>query len=284
MRALVVHDCVTAGYTRALQAWFPDWEVRGAVLGTARAWLAGREAKPAFLDYLRRCELLVGPVRPEPLLDPLLPAAALRLRIPHFLCRGLHPDCFQLKGCESPLGPGLSLQSQIVFAAFRAGLAAAQVPALFRAEVYAAFGHAGQFAPELAALLGRFRAHGIELAEASAGWLRRGSFLYIASHPRIDVLRAALRPYGLAPAEPAAEPPDDLAESLVWPVYPELAAPLGLEGSLRWRLGREQGCRSLDLAEFVAASYRTLAAGPVAEPAGAASWQAALASVLDRRR
>lgn len=56
-------------------------------------------------------------------------------------------------------------------------------------------------------------------------------------------------------ADVIIDTPDYLASSIIWPVYPELARRLSLEGSLNFRTTLDRGHQTLGLDEFIAGCF-----------------------------
>jgi Polysaccharide biosynthesis enzyme WcbI len=286
VKAIVVSNCATSAYVGGLKAIFPDWEVRGAMSDLAEKWLT-EPLNAGFVKYLEECDFLVGVPAEGARYGQLLPEKARRVTVPQFWFYGLQPDCFHLSGFTSVLGAG-NLYSRIVVAAFQAGLTTKATSGLFNPMIYEAFGLLSRHEGEEQALVQRFAEYGIDLAGAVKRWSTRGVFLYSYNHPRIDIfteiLRRALVAAGLLPASELERidvdlgVPDELAESIIWPVYPEIAEPLGLDGSLRWRRGRNQGYQTLDLQQFIEGSFERFSAQPLPQTSELIAWASRLKS------
>ncbi|HEY1612203.1 MAG TPA: WcbI family polysaccharide biosynthesis putative acetyltransferase [Rhizomicrobium sp.] len=304
MKVLVVTNCATAAYTEGLRALFPEWDVKGADLAATRKFI--RERNQAFLDHMASSAMLVASLPDDPMFDTFA-ADGTKLFIPNFLFRAYHPDSFYLHtggaashamddGTDTPTAREggrrqARLHSRITVTAFLLGMSAEETAAAFNGRTYEKIGYFSVFESERDKLLGRFGQAGIDLAPELERWTESGDFLYTFNHPKAvvfsDILLKALTGRFIAPAgiaaagETLAQVPDFLAGSPRWPVYPEIAARLGFEGSLLWRTGRGAGGRSLPLAEFIAESFASLsgAAGFTADDVpGFADCAAALRS------
>ena len=268
MKALVVSNCATSAYVLGLKALFPEWEVRGAMSNLADQWVSLHPPKTEFIEYLQNCDLYVGIPTEGTRYGRYLSDHSRKVLIPHFDFRGLQPDAFHLFGFESVLKGG-SLFSKIVVTSFAAGLTPVLTSKLFNAETYEAFGFFAFFDAEKRDLIERFQQHDIDLSGSFERWIAKGNFLYSYNHPRIDVLIEVLR-RALVAADilPSAELEraddlrivDNLREAVHWPVYPEIGNRHGLEGSLIWRRGRTNQYETLDLDEFITATFETLGA------------------------
>jgi hypothetical protein len=281
MKALVVSDCATSAYVGGLKALFPDWDVRGVMRNLADQWVSANPPNAGFIEFLEDCDLHIGLPAQQGRYGKKLPTRARHIVIPSFWFRGLQPDCFHLSGIVSPLGKASDLHSRIVTAAFRAGLSCKQACDLFQPRTYEAFGYLTHYDLEKKRLVERFGRHGIDLSASIERWLGRGSFLYSYNHPRVDVLMEVLRrALIVADLLPAAERADvgdigvadDLARLIVWPVYPEIAQRHGFAGSLLWRRGQSDHFQTLELPEFVAASFEKLAGKTLPELPELPSW------------
>jgi Polysaccharide biosynthesis enzyme WcbI len=283
MKALVVSHCATSAYVHGLKVLFPDWEVRGAVITIAEQWASEIQPNPGFVQYAQDCDLYIGATSPNGTRHGrLLPEQSQRVLIPVFWFRGFQPDCVHLNGFDSVLGKGGTLYSKIIVASFQAGLSPALTGKLFNLKTYEMFNFLACYDTERQALLNRFQQYGIDLSGSIDRWIARGNFLYSYNHPRIDVLmeilRRALVAADLLPVSELERDDDmgvvdELREGGIWPIYPEIARLHGLpEESLTWRKGRGDNYQTLDLAQFVEASFKALAGKQLPKVPEMSSW------------
>lgn len=198
--------------------------------------------------------------------------------LPLFVFPGFHPDLISLSTATSPpqlvQGPMSVLQSAIIAAAYHLQIPPDRVPRLFNAFVFEALGYFSVF-PQARAALQKINAEdGYDLGPAVDEWLRDGVFMYTDNHPHIRVLgtltRMALQKAGIAIADPGNSdaPPDDLANSVQWPVYPAIARRIGVPGTQSFVRTIDTfpagEPREMALDAFVRESYRVIAAaGPL---------------------
>ena len=180
-------------------------------------------------------------------------------RIPTISFNAYHPDiCYLLESGSSLKGPLGDYHSLIAYAAFACGLSEARALALYRESVYADLGYFERWDQARTALLGNFTSHGFDIATHFVDWSRNGPFMYSFNHPRVhcvrDIAKAILARAGLDPVYRDALPHDNLANGPVFPVYPEIAARLGVDGSYLFKLGGKY--RFIRLDEFVSESFR----------------------------
>jgi hypothetical protein len=265
MKALVVTNCATAAYTSGLRALFPDWEVKGAELNTARNWVGG-EPNPSFIEFLASTDLVLTAMPDEPMF-----AGNAKLVVPAFHFRAYHPDSFHLScgdvAIQSVLKSG-NLHSRIAATAFLLGMSRNDAIAAFDAGTYERTGYFAVFEAEKTELLQRFALHGIDLAAAFDRWTQTGNFLYTYNHPKAsifsDVLLQALKARFIESRQMAsaratlATVPDYLEPSIRWPVYPEIAALYRFDSEMVWRTGRDAGSVSMSLEDFVGRSFEVL--------------------------
>jgi hypothetical protein len=268
MRALVIANCTTQIYVEGLQSLFPDWEVRGVAIDRAEEWLASGD-RPEFDAYLRACDLYVGEPSDRWRFGARINPAADKIFIPQIYFRGLHPDVSLLPNFRGPLSVAVpSTQCSLVAVAARAlGMNAADAEAMFCADIYREFGFFDLYRAEKQRILDLFSSHDIDLTAEFTNWEEIGAFFHICHHPRaevlIDILRRALAGRYLdaagfdASAEIARTQKDYLATMGVWPVYPEIAAALGFQGSMTWiRPIKPPQC--ISLSDFIAGTFDAL--------------------------
>lgn len=267
MRLGVVGNCQMRGLADCLAALRPGDEV---VLVHLNAMVRPEDRTPEILERhaaaLSDCDAVFSQyVVPDfgPLGTEALTARARRLVVmPSIAFDGLHPDCIYVRrtdGTEisAAMGP---YHSALAFACFAAGIPAARAVRLFNLHSHAALGYLDAHAAALAAMEAHWTALGFDLGKALAE--AGPAFMHTINHPRIDLLQAlarqALDRVGIAAAPDAGPPEDRLASSVVWPIYPEIARRLGVEGSLDFR---PHPSISLDLRQVIEASYAAFAGG-----------------------
>lgn len=185
--------------------------------------------------------------------------------IPWFGFSAFHPDLAYIQSAsgateQSPLGDYHSL---VCAAAFSLGLDEARTLRLFNALVFRRLGYLGRFEQDCEDLVRRFAEHGYDIAASLADWTRRGAFMMSVNHPRAyviaDIVKLVCRTHGVGrvhDVDYSGYFPDDLAQSSIFPVYPEIARPLGIAGDYLFKApSRPHSTALLDLPEFVAGSF-----------------------------
>jgi hypothetical protein len=183
---------------------------------------------------------------------------------PNLVFPGFHPDCTYLavdgRKARSPMG---DYHSRIVTAAYAAGLSTGETARLFNKLVYVRLGYLKRFALAKSALAEDFARHGYDFASVEGEWMNAGAFMHTINHPKLPVCasisRQMLSKAGLEfrDVNLCDEVQDELANMPRWPVYPEIAAPLGISGSTSFKTslyGSFAG-RVMPLSEYVESSF-----------------------------
>jgi hypothetical protein len=179
---------------------------------------------------------------------------------PILFFRAMHPDlCHVHVGEAISNGPLMEYHSAMIFAAYKSGIAADRVPELFCHDNFNALGFYDLWASEKEGLLDRGAQEGVDLRAPFRRWARRPEpFMHSFNHPTINVIydtsKALAESRDWEIRESPHRPHDTLANSAVFPVYPELANRLGLaEGSYCFKPSGVY--ETLTLREFVNLSY-----------------------------
>lgn len=224
---------------------------------------------------LRSCDILLASQLPPGFPFPTLATLGAErqdsslLALPVLRFIGFHPDCRFLHRGEAVRSPLQFYHSVIVAAAHAIGLDEEQIVPLFRDQVFARLGYHTAFATAQAELLKNCAAVGLDFGPSLDRLVRRGAFMHTINHPRAAFLGEVAWLFGtrLGLVEATTPPPvpaeDPLARHSQWPVYPEIAARLGIGGGSYRFLGPLTGTRrqELDLPAFVGESlaiYRRL--------------------------
>jgi hypothetical protein len=242
--ACVIGNCQADGLADWLAALSPGLAVEAfSVAGVAPDDPQARARWRALLDRSDWVVMQTGPEHrarfglPEP--DALRAEGRRVTLAPWIIFRGFHPDCVYLFHDGAPI-PGAAgpLQSAIALAARLEGLTRQRTLRLYNAYVYARMGYFDAHAAALDLMREEWTALGLD----PSPWLapRAEPFMHTINHPipavLEDVARQLLSGAGLQPsANPTPRPPDRLIGGGIWPVYPELAERLGLEGATAYR-------------------------------------------------
>lgn len=269
MRVLVIGKCHSRGIAASWQAIRPEDSVSSVTwvqlrkgYGIPRLTDEVGEADQVFVeadaDGTREWsprELGLG------VDDPSVPrlAAALEgaMLYPVFHFTGFHPDFIRVEktGC-----------SQIVVAAHALGLTETRAAELFNGYLYRILGYYDEYPKAEGFALHVGRASGFDLSGVLTP-VDGKAFMHIPTQPTIGFW---MRFAGLlcdrvgVPYDPGAPAPlDEPAEELIWPVYPDLAERLGVQGSLDFKVSK--GKPAISFEEMIHTGYRILDSTDVAE-------------------
>lgn len=269
-RIVVLANCQGGVLARAIQAftgWMPlnhrmvgygDWDDPSGLVAAVRKLAAEYDL------------ILMQPVT-HALLERVAPELLERVELfPNLGFNAFHPD-----QCEVYRHPQLHIEltgalnvyhSSIAYYAWRAGMSAREACDHFRDEVYAALRFYDYWEASVQVLRNEGAAANLPVDHLVERWRARGCFVHSPQHPRLyviaDVARLVVQRMGIEPLpiEPADILHDLFGSGAVWPVYPEIAARLGMQGNYLFKpvnagVSMMAPVRHIDLGEFVDRSY-----------------------------
>jgi hypothetical protein len=260
----VIGNCQSRGIADSLAAMFPTFSVRPGFSQEIRSGLVNLDEMVTNTDTLVVQTCMSKQVREA---IGRLGASPEVITIPTVYYTGFHPDfVYAAAGTaklDSPLG---SPNSAIALQCWKAGLEPSDAVALFQGSVFRQLGYFDHAEQAKADFLNQASSLGFDMDEEVARWLASGVPLHCPNHPKSIVLaglaRAAATRLGQSPSlrYPENLIVDGLSNSLVWPVYPEVARALGVPGEYVFK--PTHGKRAYGdpvpvytLAEFVEKSY-----------------------------
>jgi len=191
-------------------------------------------------------------------------------RMPSMTFAAFQPDLVYLldatQGNHPLNGPLRAYHSALAVFAFRVGLSLQEANALFNDNVFATVGYYDIWNDSAQELVEECKKYfGFDFSSDLMNWSRRGVFMYSIVHPKPYVLATIARRLLESAKIPIENENfedyaiDDLARSEIWPVYPEIAARLGVAGGYLFKRGNfhiSDGVGEfLTLPKFLAASY-----------------------------
>jgi hypothetical protein len=272
-RIAVFGNCQAAGLARSIQALtggaLPSWifmpgELHGKI-GSGEVDLA------PVLDH--HDILLMQRHASEALLRRHPQIKHKTALFPVISFNAFHPDMVLVRSARTGAyldGPMGQYHSSLALLAWRSGLDVDAAVRLFNADTYRCLGFFEYWPVAARALLAEGDAAGLALGPVLEKWRRGGCFMHSLLHPRLgaiaDLARVLLHRQGLAtlPLNVPDYVYDDLAEGPTWPVYPEIAEALGVEGSHLFWPGTSKApgsrlVRVLQLPEFLERSFAAFA-------------------------
>ncbi len=190
---------------------------------------------------------------------------------PSMFFTGYHPDSIypdHLPGMSSLLSPTGTNHSAIALAGWRAGLTVAETMTLFNARTFAHLGYFDHWNNSKRSFLCQASALGLNMAGKFEQWTTYPPFMLTPNHPKLVVLAEVARQIAQAAGVETRNisPEQYLAEHMlglvVWPVYPEIAEPLGFKGNYVFKLqdnGNMEGNPGeflIDLEEYLQRSFK----------------------------
>ena len=259
-RIAVFGNCQAYAMAQCLRALLPGAEVAAASWPDMKSG-AHREKLREMLGGVDT--VLAHPLGLERLnQEDLLRDGPRCVLFPSVQFTGFHPDA--VRSPEKRLRPLVGgWHSALIMAAWRMGLPAARTEALFNAYVYGVLGYFDEYAKASAFLLRLGARIDWDLSAELASWPR--PFVHDPEHPVIETMmslaRATCVKLGLEPDAAAAPPPDPFLRLGEWPIYPEIAKRLGLDGDMAFA-SRFGGGRAFALREVVDWCYAAYANAP----------------------
>lgn len=175
---------------------------------------------------------------------------------------GFHPDLIRPKQdrvlVRGPLG---SNHSALVLYAYLRGMDEAATLALFRSDVFRSLGYYEARAESDRHLCATLSQFGLYDEAVFTPLLDGSCFMHNTIHPKLPLIaalaRAILARAGITPviAYPENLMADDLANNVVWPIYPEIGEALGIAGGEYAFQFKPVPRYTFDLPEFIARSF-----------------------------
>lgn len=263
-RIVVLSNCQLGATAAALAAMLPDDVIEPVMYpGFVPEGMAERLAgADVWVSCARRHES-------EAVLEGMGEAGrSIRLvSVPMLWFFGFHPDILHAEAPDgSPLPSAISgYSSSIVTWGWQHGLDADEIVARFTPAVMDGLGYTTGWDQRLAMLRTIVELTDVDFARWYLPLVGDGCFMLTDNHPRVGaivgVARQAAEVLGADPARLAVPweeliPDGLLATAAVWPVYPSVAASVGIVGSYVWRTADGE---LIELDEFVRRTLEALA-------------------------
>lgn len=242
----VIGSCQAEGIARAMQSMVGD--------SSTNAF----EATAAFLDLLENDDAdLTAIIDSSDLIFVQEPSGAAEIikrkfpssgekirRYPSIHYPAYHPDIVYISNNANGKwiqGPTGDYQSAIAFLAYSQGLSVQQTISLFCHDVFKALGYL-DFGPIAFSQLSELGVKSnFPIQEYLKKWEENGCWLYSVNHPKqfvlSDIARALMLREGIEILPRAIEfVKDNLSAGPAWPIYPEIAKNLGVQGDYQFKL------------------------------------------------
>lgn len=268
MIVAVVGNCQAKELTKCLRRHYPELDIRGYFVGSD-------EDNERFRSEVTSLDILVtqwiGGGSRFLHTDEAVKHVRSVIKMPNFSFTGFHPDITYLNSSGalfySPVG---AYHSRIISSSYLLDLPADRVPALFNKYIYARLGYTDEYRKAEARFNAEFAKHGFSLSTVDFG---QNVFMHTINHAAGIAIshlakeiaqKISLPTDGWAYEQDVEQ--DGLLPDTIWPVYPELAQSIGVEGSLQFkpfhRMMKVPG-EVLDVQTFVDRSYEIYARRPI---------------------
>ena len=265
-RAFVLGNCQADGLSDWMRAAAPDLTVEHASIAgvapgdpaMAAAWSTAIERSDIVFCQLTDEQMMMFGL---PAVEAIVGANKVFVRLPVVAFKGFQPDCTDVFTGGAPIVGAMGpYHSAIAAAAFLEGLDLERALGLYNTFAYAALGYFAEFEAASIVLQENAGRMGLDLSDG----LRPGApvFMHTINHPGIGMLgHVALQGLRRAGVEHSSAPPtphDYLGDSFRWPVYPQIAARLGVEGGLSFQVTNAGGQTLIDLRALTEATYAAM--------------------------
>lgn len=183
---------------------------------------------------------------------------------PSFAFAAFHPDITYTRGkriggeMETVYSPMAHYSSALVLHGYSRGLSVDEIVASFNVDTFSRLGYLNVWEKAKEDFLNECRDVGLPGESLFESWERQGCFMHSFNHPTIrvisDVAAELLKKLGIDiyNVNPARYLIDDLRAMPIWPIYPDIASALGIEGDYVFKQHDPHGF--LNLRQFVEAS------------------------------
>lgn len=260
-RIAVVGNCSALGFTNAIRLMSPGSEVRGFSI------LEFDTNDPSVVLALFDKFDLAFPfaeISNYGLVNERIKTFGRAFCWPSVVFAGFHPDITYFAIGGKPVASCLGgYNSKIAAFAYGHELSVEATANLFNPLTYGLLGYFDAYPLGRRIFLETARSHQLDLTAAFARWESFGVFMHTPNHANImvinDIARELMRVAGLnvdVDLDHEIDTPDYLSEGVIWPVYPELARRVGVEGSLNFKATSQRGGKIFGLEEFIAESFK----------------------------
>jgi GSCFA family/Polysaccharide biosynthesis enzyme WcbI len=269
-KILLLGNCQTRGLARLMRAMIGDAEATAIeLLPEAVKRIQSRD--PELVKLISESDLIF--VHHDGLTPKILEEtyasdfSKVRL-IPKIGFAAFHPDMDYLEDAEGHhvLGPLGAYHSSLAFFCWKNKVTPTDTLKLFCEKTYQTLGYFDYWAPAKKMLLEEEVFTHISLELMVKKWEQKGCWMYSLNHPKlfvlVDIAKALLKREGIEILPGVEEYVDDeMNTENVWPVYPEIAKRLGLEGHYLFKRATPSALRDMPvpmmtLEQFIDESFK----------------------------
>lgn len=269
-KILLLGNCQTRGLGRLMRAMIGDAETTAIeLLPEAVKKIQSRDAE--IVKLISESDLIFvhhDGFTPQ-ILENTYPSDFPKVRlIPKIGFAAFHPDMDYIEDAERNhvLGPLGAYHSSLAFFCWKNNVTPADTLKLFCEKTYQTLGYFDYWAPAKKMLLDEELFTHISLELMVEKWEQRGCWMYSLNHPKlfvlVDIAKTLLKREGIEILPGVEEYVDDeMNTENVWPVYPEIAKRLGLEGHYLFKRAtpsvlRDMPVPMMTLEQFIDESFK----------------------------
>jgi GSCFA family/Polysaccharide biosynthesis enzyme WcbI len=269
-KILLLGNCQARGLARLMRAMIGDAETTAIeLLPAAVKRIEARD--PKLVKLITESDLIFvhhDGVTPQILESSYSPHFSKVRLIPKISFAAFHPDMDYIEDSKGDhvLGPLGAYHSSIAFFCWKHKLTKTETLKLFCEKTYQALGYFDYWALAKKMLLSEEEFTGIPLEHLVRKWEQRGSWMYSLNHPKlfalVDIAKAVLEREGIEILPGVEEFVDDeMNTENVWPIYPEIAKRLGLDGHYLFKRAtpsvlRDMPVPMMTLEQFIDESFK----------------------------
>jgi hypothetical protein len=269
-KILLLGNCQTRGLARLMRAMIGDAEATAIeLLPEAVKRIQSRDAE--LVKLISESDLIFvhhDGFTPK-ILEETYTSDFSKVRlIPKIGFAAFHPDMDYIEDTERNhvLGPLGAYHSSLAFFCWKNKVTPADTLKLFCEKTYQILGYFDYWAPAKKMLLDEEIFTHISLELMLKKWERKGCWMYSLNHPKlfvlVDIAKTLLEREGIEILPGVEEYVDDeMNTENVWPVYPEIAKRLGLEGHYLFKRAtpsvlRDMPVPMMTLEQFIDESFK----------------------------
>lgn len=265
LKIIAFGNCQVEGISHAIEASVPNSHVVFLHIGLKN--ILQNLENGEYVNLINQSDYII--VQHKGLYNKIAiryPGAEGRVRfIPAIAFNGFHPDNDYIWTKNQNAIVGILGQYNSLLAAYgwNHGMSVSSTLELFRDEVFDHIGYYDCMEASCKNLVGIGREVDYPMPELLKKWLSQGSFMHSINHPKIFVLADIA--YEFLRKNRIDHVPhieyylkDHLADSVCWPVYPDIANKSNLKGSYYFKkIGQADVPDMITLEEFVSASFES---------------------------
>jgi hypothetical protein len=262
---MVLGNCQVGGLAESLRLLIPGVEVKRKMVSNDLVELESKLIKYGKSGNQRLLlhDSVQSMIDDHPQLQGILPDDTIT--VPTITFAAFHPDIQYAFTSGNVVKSGLNSEwnSRILLWAYMNELNQQEARELFREDVYQELGYMDEWTSSSELLIEGFKKCGLDFGRWMRSMQRYGVFMYGINHPlpvALSNLAVQIIEQNFADKyqhiDDSHEHVADYLAHTVWPVYPEIAEVLGIDGTYTWQVGRLARRKRSQLDEFISLCYK----------------------------